>query len=91
MTDLPTLISDWLANSGLDSTFGELFLAFILFGILNFLIYLYKAPMIVAITINLLGMAFLVALGFIPIWIVIVTFMALFAYGLIIMSGGVRT
>lgn len=90
MTDLPTLISDWLTNSGLDSTFGQLFLAFVLFGILNFLVYLYKAPMMVAIMINILGMAFLVALGFIPIWIVIVTFMGLFTYGLLMMTGGMR-
>lgn len=91
MTDLPTLITDWLANSGLDSTFGQLFLSFVLFGILNFLVYLYNAPMMVAMMINILGMAFLVSLGFIPIWIVIVTFMGLFTYGLLMMSGGVRT
>jgi len=88
MNPLPQVINDWLINSNLDTGFGQFFIAISMFILINFIAWYFNTRSVVYLIMNLFTLGLLVALGLIPIWIIIMVFMMLFAFGLSIMFGG---
>jgi len=52
------------------------------------MIFIYKGPFIVTIILNFILTALFIVLGFIPIWITIIIFIALFGFGILMFTGG---
>lgn len=81
-------LQSFLSNSGLDNPIAQWIIVLAFFILLNVMIYIYKGPFIVTVTLNFILTALFIVFGFIPIWITIVLFMAIFGFMILMLTGG---
>ena len=86
--DAGASFNEFLEDSDLDNPFAKWILVLAVFVLLNVMIFIYKAPFIVTSILNFILTALFIVLGFIPIWITIVLFMAIFGFMILMLSGG---
>jgi len=86
--DAEVSLNGFFTDAGLDNPIAQWIIVLALFIFLNVMIFIYKGPFIVTIILNFILTALFIVLGFIPIWITIIIFMALFGFGILMFTGG---
>ena len=86
--DAEVSLNSFFTDAGLDNPIAQWIIVLALFIFINVIIFIYKGPFIVTIILNFILTALFIVLGFIPIWITIIIFMALFGFGILMFTGG---
>jgi uncharacterized repeat protein (TIGR02543 family) len=86
--DAGTSFDNFLTDAGLNDAFSKWIIVLVAFIVLNVIIFIYKGPFIVTTVLNFILTALFIVLGFIPIWIIIIIFIALFGFGILMFTGG---
>ena len=86
--DAEVSLNSFFTDAGLDNPIAQWIIVLALFIFLNVMIFIYKGPFIVTIILNFILTALFIVLGFIPIWITIIIFIALFGFGILMFTGG---
>ena len=81
--DIVQSINNYFINAGFDDTFSQLIFAFLIFGFVIAIHMILRAPLIVTLASSLMLFFIFVAIGIIPIWIVLVIGLGIFIIGFI--------